>query len=207
MSLLTPVALSNSALMQLGQTPITSFADGTQVANACRDEYPICRDIVLEAHPWNFATYFRTLQRLADVPAWGWTYMHSLTTEPYCLRVLQMQYNASFEIGADQYQGRVLFCDLATANVRYVGRVEDLVDWTALALEALTICLGKALAAFITGQQTRRDRLIEEMKQWLASAVDRDSHEGTPHVIPPNRTLVSARHRGGLVNPERVGGW
>jgi hypothetical protein len=192
---LSQIEIANSALRQLGSLPIHSFADETETSDAARDEYPKARDATLEAHPWNFATFYRTLARLADPPAWGWTYAYSLQTEPYLLRVLQMENNASFEIGADQWNGRVLFTNEATANVRSIHRIDDLGRWNALAVEACIKYLAALLAPMLTGQQTRKAALLEEFQKMLGSGMDRDAHEGTPHVVPPNRTLVNIRHR------------
>mgnify|MGYP001570164258 FL=1 len=208
MAILTPVGVCNSALIQLGDIPITSFDDGTQRSDTCRDEYPKARDTVLEVHPWNFACSYGTLQRIADAPAWGWAYQYVLPTEPYCLRVLQMQHNMPFEVGVDPLEGRVLFTNEATANIRYIWRQTDLERWTGLAVEALTIFMAKVLAPFVTGKQTTRDAMIMELKQWLAAAGDRDAHEGTPHAVPPNRFLAQVRHRtggGSRFDMERIG--
>lgn len=205
----TEIGLCNSALLQLSQTSILSFEDGTQVSDACREEFPKARDTVLEAHPWNFATFTATLTRIADPPAWGYTFQYALPTEPYCLRVLNMQYNRPFEIGAYVHQGdptRCLMTDEGVANVRYVGRVQDLSRWNNLAIEALTIFLGKVLAPFVTGQAARRQELLAELKAWIAASSDRDASEGTPQVLPPNRSLAFIRHRSSVRNPERTNG-
>lgn len=192
---LTPVDVCNLALLQLGDVAIQSFDDGTQTSEACRRVYPQARDIILEAHPWNFATTRGSLQQLADAPAWGRTYQYSLETDPYCLRVLEMENHASFEIEGNDQEGRVLLTDEATANVRYIFRQENLLTWNALALEALDVLLGKMLAAAITGQGTRKAALLQEMTLWIESASTRDAKEGTPRILPANNLLTFARHR------------
>ena len=196
---LTQIEIANSALRQLGALPIRSFADETETSDACRDEYPKARDAMLEATPWNFATFYRKLARLDDPPAWGWTYQYSLQTEPYLLRVLQLERNAPFEIGADESQGRVLFTDEMVAHVRSIHRIDDLGRWNGLAVEACIKYLAALLAPMVTGQQTRKTALLEEFQRMLGSGMDRDAHEGTPHVIPPNRMLVAVRHRRGTL--------
>jgi hypothetical protein len=192
---LTPIEVCNLALLQLGDVTITSFDDGTQTSEMCRLVFPQAQDIVLEAHPFNFATTRGSLDRLADAPAWGWSYQYSLNTDPYCLRVLQMERDAEFEIEGNEQEGRVLLTNEATANVRYIFRNENLLAWNALALEALDVLIGKMLAAAITGQGTRKAALLLEMTQWIDAASTRDAKEGKPQVIPPNTTLTFARHR------------
>lgn len=205
---LTPVDMVNLALLQLGDQQITSFEDGTTLSQSAALVYPQARDIILEAHPWNFATQYATLQRLADAPAWGFTYAYSLPTDPYCLRVMQLELNEPFEVASDGEEGRVLLTDAATGNARILVRVENLLAWNALAREALVECLGKMLAAAITGQQTRRAALLDEMAQWIEVAQRRDAQEGTPHVLPPNRLLITQRHqRGAALIPSRNPTW
>jgi len=199
----TNLDVVNNALVQLGGLPIASFLDGSQVSDTARELYPTARDAVLELGAWNWATFYATLNHtpLFDQPhrrpVWRWTYQYPLTTDPYCLRVLDMENHAEFEVAGDKYEGRVLMSDEATGNIRYVGRVEDLGHWNALAVEALTKYLAAELAPLVTGQATRKAALLQEFQAMLGSAVDRDSHENTPHVVPPNRLLVQARQRSG----------
>jgi len=193
MASVSAIQITNNALAQLGEVPLVSFDEGTQLSTTARDLWATAQDAVLEAHPWNFACFYAALRQLNDPPAWGWTYQYSLPTDPYCLRVLELEHNACFEIGADRYEGRVLLTDQATAHVRYIGRVDDLGHWNGLAVEALTKYIAACLAPLVTGQQTRKDALLVEFQKLLPAAQDRDSHEGTPHVVPPNRLLVGAR--------------
>lgn len=205
----TPLGLVNSALVQLGDSRLTSFDDGTTRADVCREEYQKAVDTVLEIEAWNFATTRDTFTQIADDPPWGWTYRYAFPVSPYCLRVLELQYNQPFDVETYQWQGNPTQCvvtDAAPCNARFIHRVDDLSRWSGLAIEALTIFLGKVLAPYVTGQQTRREAMITELKQWLAQAVDRNAREGTPAQVPPNRYLVGIRHAATVRNPERNGG-
>jgi hypothetical protein len=199
----TSLNVTNNALVQLGALPINSFHDGSQVSDTARELYPTARDTVLELAAWNFACFYATLTHtpLLDPPyqrpVWKWVFQYPLTTDPYCLRVLDMENHAEFEVGGDRFEGRVLMTNEATGNIRYVGRVEDLGHWNALAVEALTKYLAAELAPLVTGQATRKAALLQEFQAMLGSAVDRDSHENFPQAVPPNRLLALARHRSG----------
>jgi hypothetical protein len=203
--MVTPVEIANSAIRQLGGRPIVSFDDGTALSNAARDEYPVSRDAVLQAHPWNFACFYAVLAELETPPAWGWAHQYALDTEPYTLRVLNLDKYEPFEIAADREQGRVLMTNATTANVRYIGRVEDVAHWQDLAVQALIKYLAAQLAPFLTRQQTRKTALLEEFQLLLPSAGLRDAKEGTPRVIPANRRLVHSRLGTSVQRPERHG--
>ena len=88
----TEVSICANALRRLGDDPITSLTDDTERARLCNAFYAPARDLVLRAHPWNFAITRATLAQLSDTPAFEYSYQYALPTSPLCLRVLQMEY-------------------------------------------------------------------------------------------------------------------
>ena len=105
----TEVSICANALRRLGDDPITSLTDDTERARLCNAFYTDARDAVLRSHPWNFAITRTSLAKLSDAPAYGFNYQYSLPTDPYCLRVLEMEYSdyifkvaKAFLIGVDK---------------------------------------------------------------------------------------------------------
>ena len=88
----TEVSICSNALRRLGDAPITSLTDDTERARLCNSFYVPSRDLVLRSHPWNFAVTRPTLAQLSDTPAYEYSYQYALPNDPYCLRVLEMQY-------------------------------------------------------------------------------------------------------------------
>ncbi|WP_137924652.1 hypothetical protein [Cupriavidus sp. 2SB] len=72
------VDICNLALSRLGDAATVASIDppeGSPQAGRCKQWYPICRDLVLEAHPWSFATRRVALANLPAVtPSWQFAY-------------------------------------------------------------------------------------------------------------------------------------
>lgn len=74
----TGVSICADALILLGASPISSFNDGTDAANACDRLYPDVRDMALSMYPWSFAYKKVKLARLVTTPVSEWTYEYQL---------------------------------------------------------------------------------------------------------------------------------
>lgn len=70
--------ISNLALSHLGVgKQISNFTtEQSQEAKACREFYPICRDIVLRDFEWPFATQFQNLALVEETPTDEWDYSY-----------------------------------------------------------------------------------------------------------------------------------
>ena len=116
----TEVSICSNALRRLGDDPITSLTDDTERARLCNSFYTDTRDAVLRLHPWNFAITRASLAKLATAPGYGFANKFSLPTNPYCLRVLGMEYeDYIFKVENVATHGIVLLTDEATANIIY----------------------------------------------------------------------------------------
>ena len=83
---LSAIALCSRALLRLGARSIASFDEGTAEAEVCANLYPVARDALLSAHPWNFATGQARLARLSAVPVADFSHAFQLPGD--FLRVL-----------------------------------------------------------------------------------------------------------------------
>jgi hypothetical protein len=197
-----PIGVCNQALGELGAAPILSFQDGTSVATLCSQLYADTRDAVLSLHPWNFCTVYVALARLVETPPFGWLYMYSLPTQPYCLTVRSTDQDNTvpYEIGLDSQGHRVLLSDQGTVSISYTARIEDLNLWSPLAVQVLVKMVAGRLAKAITGQSSVAELKIKEAYALLPEAKRSDGREGTPKIIHRPVGLIAARHRLG-------GGW
>lgn len=169
--------LATLALYELGQEGITNFDDGTKRSILCKFFYPIIRDAVLRAYPWNFAIEYQTLAQEVAAPLYGYTYSYALPTDPYCLRALDMEEtenDATFKI-----KGRHLYTDEGTVKLRYIARITNSGLYDSLFREALIARLAATLAYSVT-----RDKVLAQA-QWalyeakLREARTMDGMEGT----------------------------
>ena len=113
------VDIINSALNMLGASNIISRGEDSKSARITNQRYDYVRDAVLRAHPWNGASKRTTLAADSDSAPFGFSNQFTLPTDPYCLRVLRLEYlDVDFRV-----EGRKIQCDEDTLNLIYIARV------------------------------------------------------------------------------------
>lgn len=179
------VDLANDALQKIAVNEIASFDDNNEAARFFKARYDDLRDTVLQMHPWNFAMRRSSLALLATTPEYEYTYEHQLPTDPYCLKVEEVEDNVEHRI-----EGRKLLGHNETVNIIYIARITDVNDFPFLFREALVTYLAAQAAWKLTGSVSLRESLLAELGGTLAEAKVRDAQEGTPR----------RRSRGGWIN-------
>ena len=175
----TEVSICSNALRKLGDDPITSLTEDTERARLCNAFYNTARDSLLRSHPWNFAITRASLTRLSSTPAYGFAYQYALPTDPYCLRVLEMEYqDYIFKIENLATEGRVLLSDESTAKILYVGRITDTTLFDSLFVDTLTAHLALKLAYPITNSVTLQAQMQKLYQAKLSEARSVDGQEG-----------------------------
>jgi len=175
----TEVSICSNALRKLGDDPITSLTEDTERARLCNSFYESSRDSLLRSHPWNFAITRATLAQLSTTPAYGFAYQYALPTDPYCLRVLEMEYqDYIFKIENLATVGRVLLSDESTAKILYVGRITDTTLFDSLFVDTLTAHLSAKLAYPITNSTTLQAQMQQLYQAKLSEARSVDGQEG-----------------------------
>jgi len=175
----TEVSICSNALRKLGDDPITSLTEDTERARLCNAFYETARDSLLRSHPWNFAITRATLAQLSTTPAYGFAYQYALPTDPYCLRVLEMEYqDYIFKIENLATVGRVLLSDESTAKILYVGRITDTALFDSLFVDTLTAHLALKLAYPITNSVTLQAQMQKLYQLKLSEARSVDGQEG-----------------------------
>ena len=175
----TEVSICSNALRKLGDDPITSLTEDTERARLCNAFYESSRDSLLRSHPWNFAITRATLAQLSATPAYGFSYQYALPTDPYCLRVLEMEYqDYIFKIENLATVGRVLLSDESTAKILYIGRITDTALFDSLFVDTLTAHLSLKLAYPITNSVTLQAQMQKLYQAKLSEARSVDGQEG-----------------------------
>ena len=175
----TEVSICSNALRRLGDDPITSLTDDTERARLCNSFYADTRDAVLRLHPWNFAITRASLAKLSTAPAYGFANQFALPTNPYCLRVLGMEYeDYIFKVENVATHGRVLLTDEATANIIYVARITDTNLFDAMFVDVLTQKLAVDLAYPVTNSTTLQTQMQKVFEKKLSEARSIDGQEG-----------------------------
>lgn len=167
------VAICNTALNRLGANTITSFTENSKEARLCNAEYQGIKDQLLRAHPWNCAISRAELAQDSIPPSFGFTYQYTLPTDPYCLRVLQME----TEVINFKVEGRKLLTNESTAKIMYIGRVQDSEEFDALFIDTLSARIAFEFSFNITGSRTLQTDLFSLYSEKLALARSFDAQE------------------------------
>lgn len=175
----TEVSICSNALRRLGDDPITSLTEDSERARLCNAFYEDARDACLRSHPWNFAITRTTLTQLSSTPAYGFDYQFALPTDPYCLRVLQMEFqDYIFKIENLATEGRVLLSNEDTAKILYIARITDTALFDSMFVDTLTAKLAANLAYPITNSVTLQTQMEKLYEIKLSEARSIDGQEG-----------------------------
>ena len=175
----TEVSICANALRRLGDSPIVSLTDDTERARLCNAFYSEARDDVLRSHPWNFSITRQQLSQLSATPLYQYSYQYALPTDPFCLRVLEMEYSDYvFKIEHLAGTGRVLLTDEGTAKIIYIARITDTAQFDSLFIDTLTAKLSVDLAYPVTGSVQLQQNMQKLFESKLREARSVDGQEG-----------------------------
>lgn len=160
------VQICNQALYRLGEPPLTLLTDNAKSAIACNNCYEQARDEVLEENDWYAARVRAALSADATAPSWGWSYRYALPTNPYCLKVLQVENDIEYAV-----EGRYLMCGEASGiNILYTGRIVDPTGIPPLLAKAISWRLALILCRAIVQSSSMQEALMQEYKIILQDA-------------------------------------
>ena len=163
----TELDIAHMALGHLGVTRrLTSLADDTESARACDLFFGTCRDEVLRAFPWPFATVQAELDLVEDLSnndTAEWTYSYRYPAD--CLRFLRIRSGAGRRETAQtrvanrvirDTTGRLILTDQADAVAEYVQQVTDPAVFSPDFVTALSYRLAGAIAPAVTSGDPNR---------------------------------------------------
>ena len=183
---MTEIEICNRALDHLGADSISSLVEGTKAANLCARNYPIARDAVLRASPWNTAMRRAALPALTTAPAWGFAYQYQVPAD--CLTVTRLEdEDAIFRV-----EGRQILTDEgAPLNILYIARITDTAQFDPALCEAIAARLASDIAYAVTGSATMTQTMLEVYERVLREARGVDAQEGTPETFDTDEWLRS----------------
>jgi hypothetical protein len=189
------VELCNLALARIGNDrQLSSLTEANKPARLCSLHYPITRDAVLAAHPWNEA--IRRVDLAAEVgePPFEYTYRFPLPSD--CLKVIRTEdESAGFE---DDYRiestanGRVLLSNSDTVAIEYIARVEDVALYSPVLVDLIAQRLAAELAPAFADSASMAKNLWDIYAAKLREARSVDAQEGTPRQIVAD-TWINSR--------------
>lgn len=124
----TDLSICSDALILLGASPLSSFTEGTDAAQACDRLYPDLRDGLLARYPWSWSYKKIKLARLATAPLNEFEYAYQLPGD------LLSGVQAVFETSSSNQKplndgweiyGTELYTDLETVYIDYQATVDE----------------------------------------------------------------------------------
>ncbi|MEP4379756.1 MAG: hypothetical protein ABJ215_01145 [Alphaproteobacteria bacterium] len=190
----TDVDIVNAGLIKLGEATIASLADDVKAARLANAIFADQRDVVLRAHPWNFALARAELTAHETAPLWGFANAYDLPGAPdVCLRVISVEGEADAGPGAWQIEARQIVSDLSSPiRILYLRRVTDYALWDALALDALAARMAMALAEPWGKSTSLHNAMARLYDNSLRGARSADGQEGVLDVLEAN-SWIEAR--------------
>lgn len=214
MTVTSKLDIWNLAVTRLGHEPVSEEGENTKVGRLCRLHYPVMLDVVLRAHPWNFAVRRATLAADATAPNHEFLYAFPLPTDPWCLKVIRTSFEANgftsaavygypgihgYGPGAVEYRienhngVRALLCNESSLSIEYVARMTDVSLYDALFVDALAARLAAELAISLTDNQSAAKTMIDLYTMKIVEARLVDAQEGSPRDVVNTDGWLMAR--------------
>lgn len=155
----TDVSICSDALINLGASPISSFTEGTDSAQACDRLYPDLRDTLLSTYVWSWTLKKVQLARLSTNPINEWEYAYQLPGDQLtgALAVFENDSSSqrSVRYGWELY-GDQLYTNMETVYIDYQATVSES-KMPPYFVRLLKTALAAELAIVITDQASKAD--------------------------------------------------
>jgi hypothetical protein len=155
----TDVSICSDALVMLGASVISSFAEGTPSALACSRLYPDLRDTLLSRYPWSWSLRKVQVSRLATAPINEWKYAYQLPGNMLTgvLAVFSSSSDAARPINYGwEIYGSQLYTNLETVYIDYQETVSESL-MPPYFVRLVRMAMAAELALVITDQQSKME--------------------------------------------------
>ena len=173
------VDIINSAMNMIGASNIIARDEDSKAARVSNQRYDSIRDAVVRAHPWNCAVTRRSLAPDSESPAFDWDFQFTLPADPYCLRVLRLDYlDIEFRV-----EGRKIVSNESSINLIYIARVTDPNEYDTLLQESIAARLAADVSFTLSQSTSLTQNMFNLYESKLKEARFVDATEGTPGAV------------------------
>ena len=155
----TDLSICSDALILLGASPISSFTEGTDAAQACDRLYPDLRNSILSSYHWSWSLTKSQISRLSTNPTNEWQYAYQLPGNMLS-GVLAVFETAGTTERSRRYgweiYGEQLYTNMQTVYIDYQQSVSE-AKMPVYFIRLLRMALAAELAIVITDQATKAD--------------------------------------------------
>ena len=155
----TDLSICSDALILLGASPISSFTEGTDTAQACDRLYPDLRDTMLSTYVWSWTLKKSQIARLSTAPINEWEYAYQLPGDMLSGVLAVFESNSTTErsrrYGWEVY-GDQLYTNMETVYIDYQASVTE-TKMPNYFVRLLRTALAGELAIVVTDQAAKAD--------------------------------------------------
>lgn len=155
----TDLSICSDALILLGASPISSFTEGTDAAQACDRLYPDLRDTMLSTYVWSWTLKKSQIARLSTNPINEWQYAYQLPGDMLSGVLAVFESNSTTErsrrYGWEVY-GDQLYTNMETVYIDYQASVSE-TKMPNYFVRLLRTALAGELAIVVTDQAAKAD--------------------------------------------------
>lgn len=177
MGVTSEVEIMNSALIKVGAEIIVSADEDNNRARLCKTLWPLVRNKLLHAHPWNFAISYVELAAVDPKPADVFDYGYVFQLPANCLRVLETDLG-TYERW-EEIEGSRIAAELSTCKVKFIKQIEDTTKYSASFVEAAACALAAELCFPLTQSTSGKESFKKEMEREIANARSFDAQVGS----------------------------
>lgn len=198
MAVASNTEIANLALARLGDHEIANLAtDTTKAGRIMRAHYEQTRDLLLRAHPWNWAIKRATLAASATAPNHEFAYAFPLPTD--CLKIVQCDFEQATVTYFDAYAGqytlpqsyrievvggqRCIVTDESACKIEYIAEITDVAQFDPLFVDLFASRLAAECAYAITQSRPLSEQMWQLYEMKWRDATATDAQEGTPRPI------------------------
>lgn len=193
------VSICNMALDRIAYAdPLSDITDQNHAGAAvCSRWFEHCRDEVLRAHRWPFASRTQTLALVAEDPTdeWGFSYRYPAD----CLRARRFvsalgdadHTRQPYDISSDA-SGRLILCDVEDAVLLYTARIADPVLFPEDFVSLLAWKLAAEIAIPLTREMRMAANAADQYRLSLARAIAANRNE-VMHRAPAKGAFITER--------------
>lgn len=191
------VSICNQAIGRAGISNfIDSLDEASTEASVCSQFYEPCRDFVLAEFPWIFATKRAALASLATAPI-NWLYRYALPSD--CLKAEYIVIPGSrtplaksrvpFEVSVEN-DVKVLYCDVAEAELVYISRVTNPNLFSPSFISALAWYLCSEIAFPLSAAAGIADKALNKYTLAMSAAATASINESQEDAEPESEFIT-----------------
>lgn len=155
----TDLSICSDALILLGASPISSFTEGSDAAQACDRLYPDLRDTMLSTYVWSWTLKKSQIARLSTDPINEWKYAYQLPGDMLSGVLAVFETSGTNErsrrYGWEVY-GDQLYTNMETAFIDYQATISE-TKMPNYFVRLLRTALAGELAIVVTDQAAKAD--------------------------------------------------